>query len=48
MVLTGLAPPLLRNIMAPEVRLIALDIAVVGCEIDAHVDHIVRRKRGED
>ena len=34
--------------MPPEVRLIALVVAVVGCEVDAHVDHVVRRERRED
>lgn len=31
--------------MAPEVRLIALDIAVVCREIHPNVDHVIRRKR---
>ena len=34
--------------MAPEVRLVAFDVAVVGREVDAHVDHVVQRERRED
>jgi hypothetical protein len=34
--------------MAPEVRLVALDVAVVGREVDAHVDHAVRCDGRED
>ena len=34
--------------MATEVRLVALDVAVVGREIHPHIDHVVRREWRED
>jgi hypothetical protein len=38
----------LGDVIAPEVRLVAFDVAVVGCEIDAYVDHVVRCEWRED
>ena len=33
--------------MTQKVRLIAFDVAVVGREVDAHVDRVVQRERRE-
>ena len=29
--------------MIPKVRLVGFDVAVVGREVDAHIDHVIHR-----